>query len=423
MELISRTLRANFTSAKALGASLAAISIIAFALLPCGCSQSHSRPPGPAATPIVRVLIVENKPRAELSATEPPAVRVGSETPQRIGLSGGASATITLSAAGWRLGDVLFPAGVLSVEPASEGSVSIDGHAYRGKFRFVPKAGGKFDVVNDVDVEGYLMGVIAKELFWNWHPEAYRAQAIAARTYALYESRTRSESAAFDLFADTRSQVYGGIAAESAKSREAVEATHGMVVAFGPQGKERIFKAYFSSCCGGVTQSAAAAFAEPASEPLSAQQTSCCTQSPHYAWAPVSISKNEITRRLRIWGANVNAPEKTIGEVARIDILTTNRFGRPESFAVTDVRGLRYRLGSEDLRIGIDTDAGDGPKLPSSYCKPVNEPGIVRFTEGHGLGHGVGLCQWCAQEQAVAGESYSQIVLKAYPGAVIVAAY
>jgi stage II sporulation protein D len=137
----------------------------------------------------------------------------------------------------------------------------------------------------------------------------------------------------------------------------------------------------------------------------------------------VTISKSEITRRLRIWGTNNNAPEKSIGDVSRIDILTTNRFGRPESFAVTDNRDYRYRLGSEDLRLGINTDATDGIKLPSSFCRPVNDNGVIRFTEGHGFGHGVGLCQWCAEEQAAAGESHTQIVLRAYPKAVILAAY
>src|SRR6185437_1537535 len=76
-----------------------------------------------------------------------------------------------------------------------------------------------FDVINDVDVDGYLMSVVPREMFPQWPLEAYKAQAIVARTYALYVARTAPMGTNFDLFADTRSQVYGGIHDESAKSR------------------------------------------------------------------------------------------------------------------------------------------------------------------------------------------------------------
>jgi hypothetical protein len=83
----------------------------------------------------------------------------------------------------------------------------------------VPTAAG-FDVINDVDVDGYLKSVVPKEMLPDWTVEAYKAQAIVARTYALYTAKT-SGGQTWDLFPDTRSQVYGGLASETPKSQQA----------------------------------------------------------------------------------------------------------------------------------------------------------------------------------------------------------
>lgn len=411
--------RAAFLRVAAVAAAGAAVE------LHFGCGQQpQSHSDIPQGLPGVRVLLLENRTQVALSATAPPMLRVGAGRSAQLEISGGATLAVTLSPDGWRAGGVPFGAGELTVVPTGEGTVAIDGKPYRGQYRFVPKGGGKFDVVNDVDIDSYTMGVLSVELLKPWHEEAYRAQAITARTYALYVARTSSEGTHYDLFADTRSQVYGGIKAETAKSQSAVEATRGVVLACGPAGQERIFKAYFSSCCGGVTQSAAAAFGDPPCEALTEQDTGTrCAGSKWYSWAPIVIPKSELTRRVRIWGVRNGAPEKSIGDIARIDILSTNRFGRPESFAMTDGRGMRYRLASEDFRIAVDSDAGNGPKLFSSFCKPVNDGAVVRFVDGHGLGHGVGLCQYCAQAEALAGVGHEQIVLDAFPKSALVTAY
>ncbi len=389
-----------------------------------GCYQNRYLGSVPAGVPEVRVLLLEGRTSVSLSATEQPNIRVGSGPNRPINLSGGASVPITLTSVGWKIGSAMVGSGTLIIQPASQGSVKIDRRAYRGHFRLIPAGPGKFDVINDVDVDGYLMSVVPREMFPQWPLEAYKAQAIVARTYALYVARTAPMGTNFDLFADTRSQVYGGIHDESAKSREAVDSTRGMVVVYGPPGQERIFKAYFSSCCGGVTQSANDAFGDPILEPLSARNIGPrCVESGHFNWGPVVIRKTELTRRIRMWGASNDAPEKTIGDVSRIDVGRANQFGRPSEFIITDARGYRYSLNSEDFRHAVDTGASDGATLPSSFCKPVNDATSVHFTEGHGFGHGVGLCQWCAEHEANAGASHESIVLDAFPHAKLVRAY
>src|SRR6185437_5900357 len=142
-------------------------------LLPAGCSESQHRVDVTQGSLMVRVLVMENRPQVDLSATQPPLVRVGTGSPEQIGIADGLAVNISHTGAGWKIGNLDFPTGELCIDPADEGSASVEGHAFRGKYRLVPRANGKFDVVNDIDVDGYLMGVIGKELYANWHAGAY----------------------------------------------------------------------------------------------------------------------------------------------------------------------------------------------------------------------------------------------------------
>ena len=394
---------------------------------PVGCSQDNSaHVAAPQGTPTLRVLLLENQQEVMLSASAAPVIHIGSDiNGQELRFPAGTPIAVSLSPTGWQIGSAHLGLGPMLMEPGADGSVKIGAHAYHGRYRFIPVAPDKFEVVNEIDVESYLRGVLRSELFPNWHDEAYKAQAIVARTYALYEARTDGVNRPFDVYADQRSQVYGGLSAETPRSREATEATAGIVVAYGATGHELIFKSYFSSCCGGITQSASDAFGDADLPPLTDQNRGpVCTESPKFNWGPIAIPKVEITRRLRAWGAWKKQPLKDIGTIARIDLQTSSRYGRPIRFIITDARGYRYSMRAEDMREAINTDAGpNGVKIFSSFCKPVDHGADILFTEGHGYGHGVGMCQWCAEHQAAAGWNDEAIVLTAFPGAKLVRAY
>jgi stage II sporulation protein D len=268
------------------------------------------------------------------------------------------------------------------------------------------------------------MAVLPRELPADWHPEAYRAQAIAARTYAIYEARTSGSSAHYDVHADVRSQVYGGIAAETSKSRQAVQATTGIVVAHGKPGQERIFKAYFSSCCGGISQSAWDAFGDTFTEPLSEQNVGqTCQASPKFNWGPIVVRKDELTRRFKAYGARLNRPEAGMAQVVTVRVSGTNRHGRPVRFEVADAKGNRFSWRGEELRWAVNTQAQPGTTLPSSYCQVLDTGDSIQFVEGHGWGHGSGLCQWCTQARALAGWAHEDIVVRSYPGSKLIRAY
>ena len=402
-------------------ARAAAWVILALSLLwPGGCARQGPVKPAEGA-PVVRVRLLQDQHLVTLTASRAPSASVGAADPVRLNLPRNEAVPVRLTSQGWRVGDETFLSpGELVIHPDGDGSVSVNGTPYRGRYRFVPTPQGSFDVVNDVHIDGYLKSVVSKELLWNWHAEAYRAQAIVARTYALYESAASSRGH-YDLNDDVRSQVYGGMKAETAKSRDAVDATAGIVLAHETGRGYKIFKTYFSSCCGGITSSAADAFNEPEVKPLSARYVGpVCKDSPRFSWGPVIIPKAELTRRFRLWGNARNHALKEVADVVAVDVLTANEFGRPTRFMVTDARGTRFALSGEEMRWAVN--AG-GVVLNSSFFKPINESDRVQFAEGHGWGHGVGMCQWCAQTYAEDGVAHEDIALKSFPGAALKRAY
>jgi stage II sporulation protein D len=392
--------------------------------LPSGCSPGIRPADLSGKVPILRILILQSQSSIRLTATADPTVRLKGLSAYRPVEISSTPVTLTYTASGWQMGSASLGIGELSMHPVSDGSVSIDGRAYRGYFRFIPRSAGVFDVVNDLDIESYLRGVLPRELFPTFADEAFKAQCVAARTYAIYEKKMRPTIADFDLYADERSMVYGGMSGETQRGSMAVDATRGMVVAYGPAGEERIFKAYFSSCCGGAGQSASEAFGDPPIPPLAAQAVgNLCSASPRFNWPTVTISKSDLTHRIQHYGQLHNNQEKDVGNIVSIHVMSINAVGRPVMFTITDAKNRRFAIVGEELRRAINTDSTPSTKLSSSYFQLDNRPNDIRFINGHGLGHGVGLCQWCAQARAEQGMGFREILSLAYPQSVVVTAY
>ena len=414
-------------------------------LLAIGCSTTLNRNVAATNPPIMRVRLMMGIPQLMVAASVPPVYRTDSDpTPRVLGLPKNTPMAISLTPAGWRVGTTVLGSGVLQIQPAQEGSITVApvltgvpekpvvARAYRGIYKLVPTSATTFDLVNEVDIEGYLAGVLPRELLKSWHEETYKAQAIIARTYALYEKGMYGTNRHWDVFDDEKSQVYGGMSDETDKSRAAVNATQGVVVAYAADGQTpHIFKAYFSSCCGGVSQSSSDAFKDPFSEPLQDQNNhAICNASPKFNWGPVVISKVELTRRMRAWGAYKNMPAKNMDTIKEVMLQQVNAWGRPTRFAITDAKNNSYSLQAEEFRSACNWDAkstavkGKPPViLYSSFVKVITDSESIRFVEGHGWGHGVGMCQWCSQRLAEDGVRHEDIVLAAYPHAKLVRAY
>ncbi|HEY1686768.1 MAG TPA: SpoIID/LytB domain-containing protein [Tepidisphaeraceae bacterium] len=373
----------------------------------------------PAGVPVVRVRLLANQTHLTISASSAPNYSTDTN-PRRhsLDLARQSRYTLTLSPAGWSLGGSPLGLGRLRIYQAGDGTIAINNKRYRGDYELVPVSTASFDVVNQVDVESYLKGVILGEMYPKWPYEAYRAQAVAARTYAIYESRTAPAGQSWNLYADTRSQVYGGMRDESPLGNQAVDSTRGVVLAYGPRGEERIFCAYFSSCSGGVTQDSSAVFGFDL-PPLRAHVVgNWCSASPQFVWT-VNLSKWNLAERFRRWGQINARPIREISSVNRIDVHTVNAYHRPTSFVITDNHGRHWVLPCEELRHAVNTG---GTVLRSSFVSTYNGSVSITFT-GHGSGHGVGLDQWACAALAKAGYRHESILLWSYPGAVLIRAY
>jgi stage II sporulation protein D len=198
---------------------------------------------------------------------------------------------------------------------------------YRGQLH-VSVVAGKLRAINVVGLEQYLYGVVPSEVPYSWPAEALKAQAVAARSYAL----SHLQGATFDLYDDTRSQVYLGIPHEKASTNAAVDATAGEVVLYGG----RVAKTFFFSTSGGRTMSAADAWGEAVPYLVSVPDP-YDSLSPYHDWGPFPFTAARLARVLRVPGKLV-------------DVTTTkNRSGRAEAVVATGTLG-EVTVPSADVR-------------------------------------------------------------------------
>ncbi|MEA2275974.1 MAG: hypothetical protein QOC78_934 [Solirubrobacteraceae bacterium] len=163
---------------------------------------------------------------------------------------------------------------------------------YRGSLLISP-SGSKLMAVNALDLEDYVRGVVSAESPSGWPAEALKSQAVAARTYAL---TTHAGGALFDQFADTRSQVYRGVAAETPTTDAAVAATAGQVVTFDGQP----VTTYFFSTSGGETEDVENSFVGSTPKPwLKAVDDPFDDVSPKHRWGPFRFTQSQVQSKLR----------------------------------------------------------------------------------------------------------------------------
>ncbi|QDU70315.1 SpoIID/LytB domain-containing protein [Mucisphaera calidilacus] len=281
------------------------------------------------------------------------------------------------------------------------------------------------DVMNYVPIETYLPGVLIGELYGNWEPAAFRTQAVAARTYAIFEAST-TQARGFDLESTTASQVYTG-ATSHQRALDAVRDTEGQVLVY----DRRVVPAFYSADSGGAAQSAWDAFGDVAKiAPLrSRNHYDVGATSPHAKWGPINRSKVAFVARVKAWGvANRHAVARMNGLI-RIVVTKKTQAGRPVEFTLIDLDGNDFVLHSEQFRWAANytrptlTPLERNERLKSSFVQVEVRGERVVIVEGRGYGHGVGLSQWGAQDMATRGYGHAEILAFFYPGAEIETLY
>src|SRR5213078_2169876 len=189
-------------------------------------------------------------------------------------------------------------------------------HLYRGSVQ-IDVVNGKLRAINFVGLEQYLYGVVPSEMPYTWAPEALKAQSVVARSYALATKR----AGAFDLYPDTRSQVYLGFDHEKPASNAAVDATAGKVLLYNGQ----VAKTYFFSTSGGRTASAQDVWGTAIPYLVSVPDP-YDSISPYHTWGPVAFSGSKLGKALHAGGAvrDVRTAINSSGRVTSLTALTAS---------------------------------------------------------------------------------------------------
>lgn len=274
------------------------------------------------------------------------------------------------------------------------GPIVIGKKSYPGALE-LHRDGDRLLVINELELEKYLLGVVGAEVPAGWPLEAKKAQSVVARTYALMQ-RAEAEGP-YHLEATIADQVYAGTAVDST-TRAAVTSTHGEVLLQ----DGLLVSTWFHSACGGTTEAPADVWPDRPAHGNAVVSCGFCDTSPYDAWT-VDVTPASLVEGLRADGHTVAA--------------------------VTELH-IRARTDSERVRtIDILTDAGTvsmtgqdfremvGYMKLKSAAFSVEVAGEVFRLSGGGFGHGVGMCQHGALGMDKAGRAYREILTHYYPQA------
>ena len=315
---------------------------------------------------------------------------------------------VSATTKGLKLGTTQTTETQLEIVPEESPSVRVDGHLYRGRMRLFRRTDGKVSAVNVLPIEEYLASVVDSEMPAKFPEAARQAQAIVARTYALYQIQQANPKSVFDLMSSQRSQKYLGVeyidkahrrlAGESESSRRATRLTRGIICTLNDQ----LFCTYYSAVCGGKTINGKEVFKD-ATTALKSIRCEWCRESPHYRWT------TELPRD--VFEARTLSPSEKGVPLSIQSIQQTVGPG--------EGRICQFKLNSREQHLLFDgvqlRDRLPTGTLLSPHFHLVLERDKVRF-KGRGHGHGVGFCQWGAKGMAEAGHSDAEIVHHYFAG-------
>jgi len=309
------------------------------------------------------------------------------------------------------------------IPDSRKGLLKLNNRPYRGMFQVMPR-GGNIRVINSVHVDDYLKGVVPTEIggVGDDAIEAVKAQAVAARTYALSHIGQYSGEP-YDLKADVSDQVYNGIEVERNLISKAIDATRGYVIMY----HDKMINAYYHSTCGGLTDEIHEVW-EKAEMPYlkSVFDKDYCQWSKYFTWEE-TYTTEQLKMRIEQYLSADRGREVRIGDVTDIAILKRTAGGRVADLMVSTTNGT-YHFGKDKIRWVFRRSTNPNLILQSARFNvvPHRDSGerlrSVDFIGG-GYGHGVGMCQCGAIGRSRAGEKYADILKYYYSGVDLVKLY
>jgi len=347
----------------------------------------------------IRVAIADNADELNLSIKGPYEIRT-LETEELLE-EGRTFLNIKVSpfSHGIDFGKKKFKIYAIHIVPQRQPAIYLGKRLYRGSLQIIKTEEGLLRAINIIDLEDYLKGVLFHEVSHRWPMEAIKAQAIASRTFALYQAQQNNHQYYY-LKADVSSQVYGGVYAERYRTNKAVSETRGDVLVW----KGGLLPAFFHATCGGHTEYAGRLWKVNA-KPLKGIRCVYCKNSPHFFWER-DVALTTIEKRLNEAGYDISG-------IISIKIKGRNPSGRATQLVLKG-KGERIRISAKDFRHIL------GSRITRSTNFTVTIIGKNAHFQGKGWGHGVGLCQWGAFSMAKKGMTADEILEYYYPGAKVV---
>lgn len=367
------------------------ISVFASFVYP---TPSHSGQPAE----IIRVNIAGDKDKLLLSIEGPYTVEaIKSDIVLDKGMRIN-NAYVIPTNSGLKIGGREFMIYGIRIIPKKDATIFIDKKRFRGMVDIIRTKETKLLVINYLDVEKYLYGVLYHEVPHYWPMEVLKAQAVAARTFALYRKQIMRDRD-YDVTNDIYSQVYGGRASERRRTRKAVDLTRGKILKY----KGEILPAYYHSTCAGHTEDTQVVFGKDLA-PLKGRACSYCRGAKHMNWK-AKLSYKDIEKSLQKYGIAVK-------RVKHIAAGKRNRSGRLLDVKIKDSKGVKVVEGYK-FRLAL----GPNKIKSTNFSIIIVKSGVV--FKGRGWGHGVGMCQWGAFGMAKRRHNYKKILDFYYPGAKI----
>lgn len=344
---------------------------------------------------MIRVAIVEHAKRISLYI---PGDYVGvAPHTDRVILPAGKklNTLITPTYFGIKLDDKEYKIFGIKFRPLSKKIFFINDIPYKGEVVILRDRNKKLLAINYLKLSDYLKGVLYNEVSHWWPMEALKAQAIAARTFAIYNC-IQNQDKEYDVTSTVASQVYRGSNSERFRTNLAINSTVNKVLIY----KGEIIPSFYHACSGGYTEDSQNVWGIDLPV-LNGVVDNFSKNSPYFNWN-IEISSFDITKKFQDSGYN-------IGKILNISIINRSSSGRIKNM---------YIIGAErDILItGEKFRKIMGYSVIKSTNFKIKEKGGNYIFKGHGWGHGVGMSQWGAYYMARQGYNYEQILKYYYPG-------
>ncbi len=297
----------------------------------------------------------------------------------------------------------------ISIDPARGSTVLVKAGEIQKKFSgklLIRVHKKELEILEEIRLEDYVRGVLESEMPQGFPPEALKAQAILIRTYALANVK-RHQLEGFDLCDLTHCQVYGGKNLNYRSLEEAVQATRGIFLAY----QLKPIQALYHSTCGGHTSANQKVFEGPALSYLQGvDDEKWCSKSPHYTW------ENSISIPILSEVLKKDSQTNPKGEVQGLKIADGESGGRVFELEIEGKRNAK--VAALDFLSVVGRYLGWNILKSNWFSVEIKNNEAV--FSGHGLGHGVGFCQWGAKGMAEAGKKYNEILFHYFPGTQLV---